>query len=37
MSRSKIQTWCTVIAYTLGALAVLGVLLIVIRTAVVSS
>ncbi len=29
--------WCTIIAYTLGALAVLGILAIVIRAAVIAS
>lgn len=37
MNRSKFQTWCTIIAYTLGTLAVLGILAIVVRSAVISS
>lgn len=35
MNRSKFESWCTVIAYTLGVLAVLGI--IVIRSAVIAS
>lgn len=37
MNRSKFQAWCTIIAYTLGAIAVLGILAIVIRSAMISS
>lgn len=37
MNRSKFDKWCTIIAYTLGGLAVLGILAIVIRSAVISS
>lgn len=37
MNRRRFQAWCTVIAYTLGVLAVLGILAIVIRSAVISS
>jgi len=37
MNRRRFQTWCTVAAYALGALAVLGILTIVIRSEVISS
>lgn len=37
MNRRKFQSWCTVIAYTLAALAALGITAIVIRSAVISS
>lgn len=37
MNRRKFQAWCMVIAYMLGALAVLGIVAIVIRSAVISS
>jgi len=36
-SRSRFEKWCTYIAYTLGGLAVLGILAIVIRSEVISS
>ena len=37
MTRRNFQVWCTRIAYTCGALSVLVILAIVIRSAVISS
>ena len=37
MNRRTFETWCTIIAYVLGAVAVLGILAIVIRSEVISS
>lgn len=37
MNRSRFEAWCIVIATTLAVLAVLGILAIVIRSAVISS
>ncbi|GHH57785.1 hypothetical protein GCM10017774_78060 [Lentzea cavernae] len=37
MNRRRVQAWCTVTAYALGALAVLGILTIVIVSAVIGS
>lgn len=37
MNRRRFQSWCTVTAYALGALALLGILTIVIVSAVSGS
>jgi hypothetical protein len=37
MNRHRIGRWCTYLAHTLGAVATLGILAIVIRSAVISS
>lgn len=37
MNRRKFEAWCTTIAYALIVIAVLGILAIVIRSAVISS
>lgn len=37
MNRRKFESWCTAAAYTLGVLAVLGILAIVIRSEVINS
>jgi len=37
LNRSSFEKWCTYAAWTLGALAVLGILAIVIRSEVISS